>query len=103
VSRHELLSRVREGLVTALDVRPPEEYAAGQGPGAVNIPLAELEQRLKELDKDQEIVAYWLLMPSPDCGKRTSRPSVWKTAIRNGRPKAYRWNPGTICSGPGNP
>lgn len=58
VPRSELLARVREGLVTVLDVRPPEEYAAGHVPGAVNIPLAELEQRLEELGKDQEIVAY---------------------------------------------
>jgi rhodanese-related sulfurtransferase/DNA-binding transcriptional ArsR family regulator len=58
VPRSELLTRVREGLVTVLDVRPPEEFAAGHVPGAVNIPLAELEQRLEELGKDQEIVAY---------------------------------------------
>ncbi len=54
----ELLTRVRDGLVTVLDVRPPEEYAAGHLPGAVNIPLAELEKNLKQLPKDQEIVAY---------------------------------------------
>lgn len=58
VPRTELLARVRDGLVTVLDVRPPEEYAAGHVPGAVNIPLTELEQRLEELGKDQEIVAY---------------------------------------------
>jgi len=58
VPRTELLARVREGLVTVLDVRPAEEYAAGHVPGAVNIPLQELEQRLEELGKDQEIVAY---------------------------------------------
>ena len=56
--RHELLERVREGLVTVLDVRPPEEYAAGHVPGAVNVPLTELEQYLKALSPDQEIVAY---------------------------------------------
>jgi len=58
IPRAELLARVRDGLVTVLDVRPPEEYAAGHVPGAVNIPLHELEQRLEELGKDQEIVAY---------------------------------------------
>lgn len=58
IPRAELLTRVREGLVTVLDVRPPEEYAAGHVPGAVNIPLGELEQRLNELGKEQEIVAY---------------------------------------------
>ena len=56
--RHELLERVREGLVTVLDVRPPEEYAAGHVPGAMNVPLTELEQYLEALSPDQEIVAY---------------------------------------------
>lgn len=62
VPRTELLERARDGLVTVLDVRPEEEYAAGHVPGAVNIPLQELEQRLKELgnlnDENREIVAY---------------------------------------------
>jgi len=58
IPREELLARVREGLVTVLDVRPPEEYAAGHLPGAVNIPLAELEQHLTEIDPGQEVVAY---------------------------------------------
>ena len=62
VPRTELLERARDGLVTVLDVRPEEEYAAGHVPGAVNIPLQELEQRLKELgnldEENREIVAY---------------------------------------------
>jgi len=58
VPRRALLERVREGLVTVLDVRPPEEYAAGHLPGAINIPMSELEQRLDELDPEQDVVAY---------------------------------------------
>lgn len=58
VPRAELLARARQGLITVLDVRPPEEYAAGHLPGAVNVPLAELEKHLKELPKDREVVAY---------------------------------------------
>ena len=58
VPASELLERAREGLVTVLDVRPPEEYAAGHLPGAVNIPLVELEKRLKEIDPAREVVAY---------------------------------------------
>jgi len=58
VRAKELLARVREGLVTVLDVRPPEEYAAGHLPGAVNIPLAELEKHLDEFRPNQEVVAY---------------------------------------------
>ena len=58
IPAEELLTRAREGLVTVLDVRPPEEYAAGHLPGAVNIPLSQLEKNLKILPQDQEIVAY---------------------------------------------
>lgn len=58
VPRRELLERARKGIVTVLDVRPPEEYASGHVPGAVNVPLKELTKRLKELPRDQEIVAY---------------------------------------------
>ena len=58
VRRLDLLSRARDGLVTVLDVRPPEEFAAGHIPGAINIPLIDLERRLNDLTEDEEIVAY---------------------------------------------
>ncbi len=58
VSREELVSRLEDGLVTVLDVRPEDEFALGHLPSAVNIPLEELERRLKELPADREIVAY---------------------------------------------
>ena len=54
----ELLERAKAGLVTVLDVRPAEEFAAGHVPGAVNIPIRELERRLAELPKRREVVAY---------------------------------------------
>jgi rhodanese-related sulfurtransferase/biotin operon repressor len=58
VPAKELLDRARKGLVTVLDVRPPEEFAAGHVPGAVNIPIHELEKRLGELPRRKEIIAY---------------------------------------------
>lgn len=58
IPREELLQRVQQDLVTVLDVRPAEEYAAGHVAGAVNIPLSELEEYLQQLDAQQEIVAY---------------------------------------------
>ncbi len=58
VSREELLERTRQGQVTVLDVRPPEEFAAGHVPGAVNVSLVELEGYLQKLDPYQEVVAY---------------------------------------------
>ncbi len=58
VGHDELLERVRLGSVTVLDVRPVEEYRAGHIPGAVSVPLEELERRLSDLPRDQEIIAY---------------------------------------------
>lgn len=58
VNREMLLELVRKGAVTVLDVRPVEEYNAGHLPGAISLPLKELEQRLSDLPRDQEIVAY---------------------------------------------
>ena len=54
----DLLERAKKGLVTVLDVRPLEEFAAGHVPGAINIPISELEKRLAELPKRKEVVAY---------------------------------------------
>ncbi|MFW5876622.1 MAG: ArsR/SmtB family transcription factor [Myxococcota bacterium] len=58
VYREDLVERVRRGDVAVLDVRPPEEYRAGHIPGAVSVPLGDLERRLAELPPDREIVAY---------------------------------------------
>lgn len=58
VPADELLERARAGLVTVLDCRPPQEYAQGHIPGAVNIPLEQLEARLDQLPRDRRVVAY---------------------------------------------
>lgn len=58
MDRDTLMKKAHEGIVTVLDVRPVEEYNAGHLPGAISIPLNELENRLSELPHDQEVVAY---------------------------------------------
>ena len=58
VEKRALLERVRRAEVTVLDVRPLEEYRAGHIPGAVSIPLKELEAHLFMLPRRREIVAY---------------------------------------------
>lgn len=66
VTREGLAARMRDGLVTLIDVRPPDEFALGHVPGAINVPLADLQARLPEIDPDREIVAYcrgpWCVM-----------------------------------------
>jgi rhodanese-related sulfurtransferase/DNA-binding HxlR family transcriptional regulator len=58
VGREELVERLRRGDAVLVDVRPPEEFAAGHIDGARSIPLDELERRLGELPADTEVVAY---------------------------------------------
>lgn len=58
ISVNELLERVSRDEVVLLDVRPAVEFQAGHLPGAVSIPLDELEQRLDELPPGKLIVTY---------------------------------------------
>jgi rhodanese-related sulfurtransferase/DNA-binding MarR family transcriptional regulator len=58
VPASELLARSKQGLVTVIDVRPPEEFAAGHLPGAINVPIEQLDDKLKSLPKRKEVVAY---------------------------------------------
>ncbi|TCP89757.1 ArsR family transcriptional regulator [Rhizobium sp. PP-CC-2G-626] len=58
ISRDDLLERLGSGALTLLDVRSSEEFALGHLPGALNIPVDELERRLSELPPGREIVAY---------------------------------------------
>jgi len=41
-----------------IDVREPDEHDLGAIPGAVNLPLGQLRERLAELDKSRLVVAY---------------------------------------------
>lgn len=58
MSAAELLQRLQDEDLVLLDVRPEEEYRAAHIPGARNIPVAELQQRLREIGKEQEVIAY---------------------------------------------
>lgn len=58
VGRDELLERAAEGKVVILDVRPAWEFAAGHIPGALSVPLDELDEALAGLPLHTEIVAY---------------------------------------------
>ncbi|MBK9351536.1 MAG: ArsR family transcriptional regulator [Sulfuritalea sp.] len=58
VPARELMQRAKQGLVTVLDVRPAEEYAAGHVPGAINVTLDALSSHLRRLPKGREVIAY---------------------------------------------
>ncbi|RKH50157.1 rhodanese-like domain-containing protein [Corallococcus interemptor] len=54
----EAHQRVEAG-ATLVDVRTPEEFAAGHLPGAMNIPVDELPQRLAELGSPRKPVVIY--------------------------------------------
>jgi rhodanese-related sulfurtransferase/biotin operon repressor len=58
LSREELLDRLRGGQATVVDVRPPEEFAAGHVAGAISLPLKDLERELGRLPAGHDVVAY---------------------------------------------
>ncbi|EDL62671.1 sulfurtransferase TusA family protein [Bacillus sp. SG-1] len=56
ISLDDLVNKIEgEEKITVLDVREPAEYAFGHIPGAINIPLGELEQRFEEIDGTNEV------------------------------------------------
>jgi Rhodanese-related sulfurtransferase len=54
----KFLDEVRLGSRTLLDVRQDFEYAEGHLPGARNIPLPELADRLNEVDRNLPVLVY---------------------------------------------
>jgi NADPH-dependent 2,4-dienoyl-CoA reductase/sulfur reductase-like enzyme/rhodanese-related sulfurtransferase len=101
----DALDAAARGDAQLLDVRTPEEFAAGHIPGTVNIPIDELRRRLSELSREKKVAAYCqvgqrgylatrillqhgftaanigggyktYLLYYPDAGQRTARPST---------------------------
>ncbi|WP_298399867.1 metalloregulator ArsR/SmtB family transcription factor [Sphingobium sp.] len=58
VSIDALVDRMNEGAVILVDVRPGDEFRKSHLPGAVNIPIPQLEERAKELSDNAHVVAY---------------------------------------------
>jgi Rhodanese-related sulfurtransferase len=54
-----------------LDVREPEEWAAGHAPGAVHIPLGELPARVQEVPADQTVYVVCRV------GGRSAQATAW--------------------------
>ena len=62
INQESLLKRIekKDASMIILDVRTPEEFAAGHVPGAINIPYTHLPARVSELKDsgDKDIVLY---------------------------------------------
>ncbi len=58
VTIDELLRKMDSGRVTILDVRPEIEFKKGHIVNSISIPFNQLSDRLKELPKSNQIIAY---------------------------------------------
>ncbi len=58
ITREELKQLLGRDDVIVVDVRMPEYYAREHIPGAINIPLEELDRNLDRLDRDKLVVVY---------------------------------------------
>lgn len=58
LSSSELVSKMESEEITIVDVRPKQEFEEGHISNAINIPVDNLSEKLQELPKDKEVVAY---------------------------------------------
>jgi rhodanese-related sulfurtransferase len=58
ITQAAALPKAMEAGVVVLDVRTPAEFACGHVPGATNVPIDKLRDRLDEIDRTKSIVAY---------------------------------------------
>jgi len=58
LSLSEVLSKMEQGTIMLLDVRPADEFEAGHIPGAISVPMEDLRQFLQSLPKGAQIAAY---------------------------------------------
>lgn len=79
----------RDGLI--LDVREAAEYAFGHIEGAKSIPMGELESRLAELDKEQEIYVICRTGKRSDMSAQLLAKSGYKK-VYNVLPGMNEWN-----------
>jgi rhodanese-related sulfurtransferase len=73
-----------------LDVRTPQEYAAGHIPGAVNFPVDDLRHRLSELPRDRRITAYCQVGQRGYLAARILRQAGFPASNLSGGYKTYR-------------
>jgi len=91
VTQAELLRMIQEGVGMTIDVRPSLEYRAAHIPGAISMPVDQMEGRLGELPSDVDIVTYcrgpycvYAYEAWSCCGQPAGRRAAWKAGFWNG-------------------
>ncbi|WP_372636992.1 ArsR/SmtB family transcription factor [Fodinibius sp.] len=97
VSLQDLQQRIENNEVLVLDVRPNEEYEEGHIPGAISIPTGQLKERIKDLPRDRQIVAYCrgpLCAMADDAVELLKQHGFESKRLEEGYPEWMLQNPG---------
>ncbi|CAH1191605.1 Thiosulfate sulfurtransferase GlpE [Paenibacillus sp. JJ-223] len=54
----EVMEKVNRESIVLVDLRPKEEFEMGHIPGAISMPMDQLDSMMRELPKDAEVIAY---------------------------------------------
>ena len=58
ISITDFKDSLQSDLIFVVDSRTPDEFASGHFPGAVNIPLEDMQKRMKDIPKDKFVVVH---------------------------------------------
>lgn len=60
ISREEILARLQDRALAIVNVMPPDSFKAGHIPGSLSLPIADIEEKARQLlaDLNQEIAIY---------------------------------------------
>jgi phage shock protein E len=82
VSAAELQARRESGTApVVIDVRTPDEYAAGHIPGALNIPFDQVAQRIAEIDAPDGVALYCMVGPRARKGESALLAAGYQTVF----------------------
>ncbi|MCA9734972.1 MAG: metalloregulator ArsR/SmtB family transcription factor [Deferribacteres bacterium] len=90
ISAQELWERIQAENVVVLDVRPTVEFEQSHIPRALSVPLAQLQEKLPELPKNIEIVAYCrgpYCVLSPEAVKQLKKAGIRAIRLQEGLPE----------------
>ena len=82
-SEEELIQLIKDGAVL-VDVRNPDEFAAGSVTGAINIPVDRIQQQASKLEKNDTIIVFCRTGNRSAQAKRLLEQKGFKKVINGG-------------------
>lgn len=91
ITNEQLEQLLQQSKLTIIDVREPAEYAFGHIPGSVSIPLGVLEEKLAQLNKEDELYIICRTGSRSDMAAQLLADNGF-TQVKNVLPGMSQWN-----------